>query len=133
MFGFDLHPGWAALPDREGAYRRRGQGNRNLLTISTIAAPNGARLPMAANLEGFLRDLVVDQGGAPGESATEPSAVGRTCWFGFAPQASSGLVYGEYWAATNETQLAVVSYVCDAQPSRDELDQVAAMVASIRF
>jgi hypothetical protein len=129
-----IHKDWETVENPGGPWTlmKRVRQDNNAVQISWMQNPKRTRLIpapdvryVAANMAEKLAEKV---GGKVAAISTGASQFGR---YGTAAFAAQNFPYCQIWSLTDEIDFITVTYICDAQPTKEEIENVREMVLSL--
>lgn len=128
-----LSPNWEELQGGAGAVQRlmrRDRTNKNNLEISMTWNQRGTPLDPRPDPAGLAATLGTKRGATVESRSEGKCAAGR---YGRVVLSLPGAAYAEAWIVTDDMHLFLATYTCDVAPTREELQEVADMVMSVRW
>jgi hypothetical protein len=109
-------------------YMRKGRTNNNALQISSLSITSDVRPEI--DPEEFIVAWVERIGGKVVEVLSSESGLGKMA---FATFSARGFAHCQAWFSTDGADTIQATFICDAQPSTDELAEVSEIVRSMNL
>lgn len=132
QLGLAFNHNWetAVFKDSSSALMRKGRSNNNALQFSFSENINEKKIEPAIDLLAVIQNFVAGDGGRLIHTFTGSCEYGR---FASATFSARSFSHCQVWCITNEVHIITATFICDADPSEVELQEVEKMVMSLKL